>query len=231
MSDINLVKNWKYYGSREPIGDLGITKGQFMTGNVAGILITPDLPSHSLNSICNAHSFNFPVRYKIIDFSSEDIEIKIVDAIRQLENEGCRFIVTSGGNFIKYRNLISNTSRLITFISPLQAIDFLNISISDKKKIYIVSNQTITEVLSNLKMLDINENIISRCEIIQYEESFSTNPESLLRCMKNVGGIIWDSVNSDFALRQLHIVPVYDMVVIVNLLKNVCSQSPYTGLI
>ena len=38
-----MVRNWGYVQSDEDIGELYITKNQYMGGNMAGIIVDPDI--------------------------------------------------------------------------------------------------------------------------------------------------------------------------------------------
>lgn len=232
MNDIKIIKNWRFYGAKEPYGELHISKGQFMTGNIAGILITDEAPKYHLNSICNAKSFAFPVRYKIIDLSKKDSIIEnIKNSVRELELEGCRYIVTSGSRFIEYAELIKNSTNLLTLCTPLQLISLLSISTNSDKKIVIITDNSVESIQSLLPVFINDNKIISRCEVIEYCAAYSEDPDNIPFNLSEIGGIIWDSINSDFKLRQTHECPVYSMTVIVNFLMNVCAQRPYEGLV
>lgn len=232
MNNTELVKNWKFYNPKEPIGDLEITKGQFMTGNMAGILITNETPTNNLNSIVNAKSFDFPVRYKIIDLSNRDnVETQIKQAISAFEHEGCRFIATSGGRFGEFHKIISNSTNLMALSSPLQVLPLLAISTPSDKKLVIVSDQSEPKIFSYLRNFGFGDDIISRCLIINDDKCIQTRIDDLCLDGIKIAGIIWDSIESDYCLRESHKFPVYSMVTTINLLKSACAQQPYYGYI
>lgn len=232
MSNSKIVRNWKYYAAGASIGELCITEGQFMTGNVAGILITAEKPFFRFESICNAKTFRFPVRYKIIDLQdSYGPEQQIEKAIHELEHEGCRFIVTSGGELGIYAEFIKDRASVLTMASPLQCLHFMSISVSSQKKFAIVTSQPKEIIYSQLDSFGVTTSLIDRCEIIPYRDIYSKDPSSLDFIDSRFGGIIWDSINSDFIIRQTFSIPVYSMVTITRFLKNVCTHKPYNGLI
>lgn len=61
-----MIRNWKYYERGEKIGEIWITRHQYMTGNVMGMLVEPKRIEKPEYHLCNAKSFDFPVRYKVL---------------------------------------------------------------------------------------------------------------------------------------------------------------------
>lgn len=227
-----LIKNWKYYCAKEPIGDLKITNGQFMTGNFAGILLENKTVNETFNSIYNANSFEYPVRYKIISginyTNYAEYQEQITEYLKQLEQEGCRYIITSGGIFALLKRHISENTRLLNLCSPLEILPFLELTINVEKLIAIIHDVSDEEEIQNLESLKISKSIISRCV-------FFNNHTDLYDKVKSnkieIGAIIWDSAESNFDFRAKCNLPIYDIINISDLLANITGQKPYEGFI
>ena len=99
-----MVRNWGYVQSDEDIGELYITKNQYMGGNMAGIIVDPDNCYKQIGDICNAKTFKFPVRYELLDIThANNVEQELNRIIKKFETEGCRFVASTGGKFGSYQ--------------------------------------------------------------------------------------------------------------------------------
>lgn len=223
-----MVRNWKYFEKKADVGELYITQNQFMTGNLVGILMAPDPIEEPKGHLGWASTHSFPVRYKVIDSlynqSPETIKEEITLKVRELELEGCRSIITSGGAFALYDSHLRNITDLPTLSSPLCILEFAVMSLAPNKMILIFSQRSEEETKSYLNALSIGDEISKRCIIV-------SNPELINQdyCdIKSIGAIIWDS--PEFVIiPQMESMPVYSMANFALFIKNVVAQEPYEG--
>lgn len=83
-----MVRNWGYVQSDEDIGELYITKNQYMGGNMAGIIVNPDNCYKQIGDICNAKTFKFPVRYELLDIThANNVEQELNRIIKNLKQK------------------------------------------------------------------------------------------------------------------------------------------------
>ena len=88
---MNMVRNWGYVQSDEDIGELYITKNQYMGGNMAGIIVDPDNCYKQIGDICNAKTFKFPVRYELLDITHSNN----VEHLKQKDADSLHLLVES----------------------------------------------------------------------------------------------------------------------------------------
>lgn len=223
-----MVRNWKYFEKKADVGELYITQNQFMTGNLVGILMAPDPIKEYKGHLGWATTHSFPVRYKVIDSlysqNPETIKEEITQKVRELELEGCRSIITSGGAFALYDSHLRNITDLPTLSSPLCVLEFAAMSLAPDKRILIYTQRSDEDENNYLKVLCFAEAIANRCIFINKTDGINQD-----YCKKNlVGAIIWDSPEG-INISHLACMPVYCMANLALFIRNVVAQEPYEG--
>lgn len=230
-----LVKNWKYFEMNDDIGPLKITKGQFMTGNILGIIAEKKEIRDRQGNMMNAKSYNFPVRIKFVEnYTGENYDVvaaDICEKIAMLEQEGCRFIVTTGGRLGLFDKVIRQGS-LIALTSPIAMIGFATTSIPSYAKICIVNDLSVEENCTVLDALEVSDDIKSKCIFtsLQQEYFYDVQGQSVERDVC-IGAYIWDDREDYHNYIGNCGVPVYSVVKVANFIKNVVTQIPYEGVI
>lgn len=223
-----MVRNWKYFEKKADVGELYITQNQFMTGNLVGILMAPDPIEEPKGHLGWASTHSFPVRYKVIDslysHNNETIKEEITIKVRELELEGCRSIITSGGALALFDSHLRNITDLPTLSSPLCALEFAAMSLAPNKMILIFSPRSEEETKSYLNALSVAGEVSKRCIIVKKPEEINQD-----YCDKYlIGAIIWDSPEC-ITIPRMKNMPVYSMANLAIFIKNVVAQEPYEG--
>lgn len=223
-----MVRNWRYYEKKADVGELFISQNQFMTGNLVGILMAPNPIIEPSGHLGWASTHSFPVRYKVIDsLYSQNVEAindEITFKVRELELEGCRGIITSGGAFALFDSHLRNITDLPTLSSPLCVLEFAAMSLAPEKRILIYTPYSEDDTNCFLQALGIAKDIADRC-------IFTNNSEVIDQdyCKKYlIGAIIWDSPEG-VVIPQMDSMPIYSMVNLALLIRNVVAQEPYEG--
>lgn len=224
---MNMVRNWGYVQSDEDIGELYITKNQYMGGNMAGIIVNPDNCYKQIGDICNAKTFKFPVRYELLDIThANNVEQELNRIIKKFETEGCRFVASTGGEFGSYQKQAANMTELPVIMTPLMMLPLCNITLSSKKKIMIISenNMDLTfDIIKENSFADIKN--IEFCKIDENQKiinSMGGQPN-----FENVGTVIWDSPKKC----NIKDIPVYGMCDAIYFMHSAVAQKPYEGFL
>lgn len=230
-----MIKNWKYYEKKADIGELKISKYQYMTGNVVGIIADKTPIVNEKNNLLDAKTYNFPIRIKIVDKYNgnnfDDVSKQISNAIKELQMEGCRCILGSGG-FLAYFDDTFKESELMTISTPLYSIDFAITSIASNKYICICSELEFMYISQILNIINLRNSLKKRCIIYNIKENiFLDINGKKIECPINIGAYVWDSKEDYSSILNDTNVPIYDMKKIAFFLKNVVAQIPYSGLI
>lgn len=222
-----MVRNWGYVQSDEDIGELYITKNQYMGGNMAGIIVNPDDFDKQIGDICNAKTFKFPVRYELLDIThAENVEQELNRIIKKFETEGCRFIASTGGEFGRYQKQAADMTELPVIMTPLMMLPLCRITVSSKKKIMIMSenNMDLTfDIIKENSFADIGN--VEFCKIDENLKNINSIGEQ--PNLKNVGTIIWDSPRKC----NINDTPVYGMCDAIYFLYAAVAQKPYEGFL
>lgn len=225
-----MVKKWKYFSKKEEIDELYIENGQYMAGNVLGIVLLEKNEEYSVNSVRNAQKYDYPVRYEVVEKVENDAEfaITVLQKIKELNKQGCRGIILADEEFCRiYEQIIENTE-LITLVSMLQVIPFAVTCTNKNLKVCVVSNHDKETVTNNIKNLGLGE-YLCRCVIADSKLSEITN-------ISEIGCIIWDEENFDdlnncYMKKTNKNIPTYTYVKVAKLLKMGLVQIPYEGWI
>lgn len=230
-----LVKNWKYFEKNGDIGLLKITEGQFMTGNILGIIAEKKAIQDDKGNMLNAKSYAYPVRIKFVEsYNGENYDVVAADIkekIALLEQEGCRFVVTTGGKLGLFDEVIRQ-GNLLSLSSPISILGFVAVSIPSYAKICIVNDLSIEENRGVMDVLGVDNSIRSRCIFTNLQqESFCDLQGRDIEDKMCIGAYIWDDREDYHNYIKDCNVPVYSTLKIANFMKNVVTQIPYEGVI
>lgn len=230
-----MVRNWKYYTKAGDIGKLKITNGQYMTGNILGILVEENDFLNPRGNLVNAKTFDFPVRYKTVrkytGLNYDDVANDIRNGILELELEGCRAIITSGGQLGAFHDLMHEITELMVLASPLEIIHFVRASIAQSQYLCIVNNLSVEDNIAIMREMDIHEEIIEQCIFADTELAvYRYYDNEVFRGDKRlVGSYIWDSIECpQNSINEVEC-PVYSIVLLARFIKNAVMQIPYEG--
>lgn len=230
-----MVRNWKYYIKAEDIGSLKITNGQYMTGNIIGILVEEKNFINPNRNLVNAKTFDFPVRYKIVrqytGSNYDDVANDICNGIRELELEGCRAIVTSGGQMGLFHTLMHDTTELLVMASPIEFIHFIRASISRNQYICIVNDLNVRDNVSIMRGINIDEDIIGQCCFTDIDMTVYRGADNKViqgESMR-IGSYIWDVIECPQNYIKDMGCPIYSIVSVTRFIKNAVMQIPYEG--
>ncbi len=114
----------------------------FAIGIIAVHLIYPKMPGN----VANATTYSFPVLYKEVDIEIEklfegdpDLKNIIIEAAKELENQGVRAIIGACGYFAHFQKDVANAVNVPVFLSSLCQLPLIKTSLSDYKKIFILA--------------------------------------------------------------------------------------------
>ena len=222
-----MQKNWGYVSAQEDINELYITKGQYMGGNIVGIIVEPNELEKQVGDICNAKTYDFPVRYEVVyENDMKNIEDRLKQIVEIFEKEGCRCIASTGGLLGKYQNMVANSTELLVMMTPLIMIPFCLTTISSRKKLLIVSENEITveqEIAAQMGYV--------HCTQIEYAKVLGNghiqNIHDEEPQWETIGVIIWDSQRKC----NIKTIPVYGMCDVIYFTKLAVAQKPYEGFL
>ncbi len=136
------VRNWGYLGPGDFYGDLAITEGQTFSGFAAGVLVPDRRDPKPVGHVANAKTFPFPVRYLTVAAPLASCEDEVREKARQLELEGCRFIVSAGGELGLYQNVVAEEVDLPVYMTPLIQLPWIRAGLKSSETVLIVSDLT-----------------------------------------------------------------------------------------
>ncbi len=180
-----IVRNWGYYGPQPAkIGDLHVSKGQYMGGFIAGIMglhsWIPKPPGH----VCNASTFPFPVRYLVVEGADqarvhgndESLLPNIIATAKQLERDGCRFITASCGYFGHYQKEVADAVDAPVYLSSVIQIPWITVSLRKDQKVGVICADAPHFDYELFKSCRVSDKDADRCVIYgaQDKEVFST---------------------------------------------------------
>jgi aspartate/glutamate racemase len=118
--------------------------GRSLYGHAIGILVLETTYPAVPGNVANASTYNFPVRYKVLEGipsdwwcdaegASERRQGIFIEKAKELEKEGVRAITTGCGFFAKYQQATSNALTIPVFTSPLLLVPMVSKMIGEKR--------------------------------------------------------------------------------------------------
>lgn len=118
----------------------------FTSGAAIGI-ITVDLDYPKLpGNVANATTFDFPVTYKKVCFEIERLFAGdptlvdvVIEAAKELEQEGVRAIVGACGFFAHFQDAVANAVNVPVFLSSLTQLPLIKLGMGSQQKILVLA--------------------------------------------------------------------------------------------
>lgn len=231
-----MIRNWKYYEKPCIDKDLFINKGQYMAGNIMGVLMAPTLMQCERGHVGNAKSFDYPVRYEVIEHlygNEEAAKKEIKEKIKKLETEGCRFIITSGQEFGLFHNVISEETDLLTLSTTLLAVPLAASSIKLNSIICIVNHLNVETNLQILHKIGIEPAVIDKCVFSDenLQQAMDSRKKEIDIHSVTPEAYIWDCAEPCSIEKKAGGRQVYTIVKIADMLKESVTQTAYAGFL
>jgi hypothetical protein len=124
--------------------------GRSLYGHAIGILVLETTYPAVPGNVANASTYNFPVRYKVLEGipsdwwcdeegASQRRQDIFIEKAMELEKEGVRAITTGCGFFAKYQQATSDALTIPVFTSPLLLVPMVSKMIGKNKRVGIIT--------------------------------------------------------------------------------------------
>lgn len=244
-------------------------------GQAIGIImacITDKVPSYPVlripGNVGNASTFKFPVQFKIIDADyseilaktpSKETERKVVEAAKELEQEGVRAIGCMCGYMVYFQEAMANAVNIPVFSSSLLQVPMVSRLIGKKQKIGIITFNSDDMTREHLRRAGIDDEVYKRIAIIGLQEvpqekyGYTTikefEPEArlaeeekrivyvakqLIARHPDIGAIVLECTYlppAAAAVQQATGLPVFDVTTLLNYAYNAIVRERFTGFV
>ena len=167
--------------------------GRNFYGEAIGVIvfennITPAI----LGDVRNALSYDFPVRFKVIKGISPESNSPqnnfdidgLVQAVRELEQDGVRAIMISSGCLTKYLFEVASNVSIPILSTPLALVPMISTAIGDNLKVGIITeNQYSAEVLNKIGINEKAPYIIEELDMDNAETYVRTYIQGKTECV------------------------------------------------
>jgi Asp/Glu/hydantoin racemase len=238
-----------------------IPKGQFIAGHAIGIVHLevwyPLLPGN----VVNATTYDFPVLYKVLQGGTQDrihsadptVMDLIIEAGRELEQQGVRAIAGACGYLGNYQRQVAAALDVPVFLSSLLQVPMLHRSLKPGQRVGIMCADAPSITPRLLEACGVTPDIpiavmglgdepqfsnilYSRGEFDhdEIEQEVIDGARRLVTEHPDVGAILLEcSDMPPFAWAVQHAVglPVFDFITMINWIYHGVVQRPYEGLI
>lgn len=209
----------------------------------------------------NAFSFDFPVKYKAIKGlgrkeivtpnPSPQVETMLVNAAKELENDGVRAIVGGVGFMIIFQNELASAVNIPVFSSSLLLLPLISRTLGKNKRIGIITANAAALTKRHLEIAGWNDSIpIAMIGLDSLPDTIENSmdklvPEERLRTMESninylvnkivsdnpdIGSLLFECTGfppTSYEVNDLTGLPVYDVVSLVNLANEAVIKTKY----
>lgn len=156
-------------------------KGRVGYGQAIGILMIEDVEPFIPGDVANATTYNFPVRFKIVEgLTFDSIKKKdptviesVIKAGKELVKEGVRAITGDCGFMVLYQKQLANMLDVPVFMSSLLQVPFISMTLRQGEKIGIITADSLNLDRVFLKAAGINDTIPLHIAGLQDQPNFS----------------------------------------------------------
>lgn len=233
--------------------------GKKIFGYRIGILMLeadfPRIPG----DIGNAQTFDFPVLYKVVHISPEEVVVRLkdsdvsifIEAAKELEKDGVQVIFTGCGFLAMFQDQIKDALSIPFIASNLMMIPFVRRMLPAGKEVGVMTVNSAT--LQRRHFAGVGAEDVPKIVYgLQTEQEFTTmilenwttmDPDRcreehikvasrMLEEHPEVGAIVLECTNMPpYAadIQKAVRVPVFDICSLIRYMHDVLSQTPYTG--
>lgn len=233
---------------------------QAVTGAGIGIVVLDLRYPLFPGNVANASTFNFPVMYKVLkgtglEILDADPKIgdMVIEAGKELEEQGCRAIVGSCGYFGFYQRRASQIFQAATFMSSLCQVPQILTSLKPSEKLGIICasadslNNDILEQCgasdpARIKVAgaqDLPEfqnltNCTCQLDSAVLEEQMVGLAREFVAANPDLGAILLECSDMPpyaWAIQNAIRKPVYDFITMINWIQSAVVRQPFHGIV
>jgi len=253
---------YTHFDPRFPTGErLSMPKGQYIAGHAIGILHLevwyPLLPGN----VVNATTYPFPVRYKLLAGGTQDrihsadpsIADLVINAGRELEQEGVRAIAGACGYLGNYQKQVAAALNVPVFLSSLLQLSMIHQALKPDRRIGILCADGPALTSSLLENCGVSSEIPIAVLGLEDRPGFSSitfskgefNSEQIQQEVveaalqlvdeyHDLGAILLECSDMPpfaWAVQAATKLPVFDFITMINWMYQGVVQRPYHGMI
>jgi aspartate/glutamate racemase len=239
---------------------MNIVRGNTVNyGQKVGILMLDTNFPRISGDIGNATSFPFPVVYKVVkEANAESVVLKadpsliypFVDAAKELENEGCKVIITSCGFMAKFQKEIAAELNVPVISSSLLQVKLVSSMIAPDKKVGIITAkasslsedhykgvgmENINKVVYGIEHTEFGKTFFEGYDYIDIdlaEEELIKVTKKMMEENPDLGAIVLECTNMPpftKAIQEASGLPVFDIVNLIKYVHEAVASNGYNG--
>jgi len=240
-----------------------VPKGQVIGGAAIGIIVMgpvwyPLVPGN----VANATTYNFPVYYKSIEAATNERVInpkldplvlkELIEAGKEMEQQGCRAITTGCGYFANYQPEVAAALNIPCFLSALMQIPIVSRALKPSQKVGVICDNgpvllsapalkncgvddpsTVVigdaQDLPQLQNIDQNRGHLNNAK---FEQELVDFARQMVRDNPDIGAFVFEC--SDFppyswAVQKAVRLPVFDYITMINWVYDAVVRRPFAG--
>jgi len=248
-------------GPEQPNTEIRMLKGQAVAGAAIGILVLDLWYPYVLGNVANGSTFNFPVLYKILKGSTGEQVVTgspvllkmILEAGKELEQQGVRAIVGACGYFGHFQKEASMKFNVPTFLSSVLQVPIMMRALKPKQKVGIIcanSPYLTPGLLTQCGVADLSRVVIVGTQdcpefrnIIECTGRFNSRKieQELVGVAKQfvsqnpeIGAILLECSDMPpyaWAIQNAVRLPVFDFITMINWIYNAVVRRPFAGFV
>jgi hypothetical protein len=246
-------------GPQQPDRDIASGKKQAVSGFALGILVLDLRYPLFPGNVANATTWDFPVLYKILEGAGDEIldadpaiGDMVIEAGRELEQQGVRAIIGSCGYFGYYQDKAATALRVPTFLSSLLQAPMILASLQPDQKLGIlcaVAESLNPEIMKACGITDPSRIAIAGAQDLpefrnllectghynsrQLENELVDLTVDFVEKNPDVGALLVECSDMPpyaFAIQNAVKLPVFDFTNLVNWVYQAVVRKPFMGI-
>jgi hypothetical protein len=248
-------------GPEQPDTDIKMLKGQAVAGAAIGILVLDLWYPYVLGNVANGSTFNFPVLFKILKGSTGQQVVTgapalldmILEAGKELEQQGVRAIVGACGYFGHFQKEASVRLNVPTFLSSVLQVPIIMRGLKPSQKVGIIcanSPYLTPSLLGQCGVTDLSRVVIVGAEdlsefrnIIEGTGHFNSHKieQQMVGLAKQfvsknpeIGAILLECSDMPpyaWAIQNAVRLPVFDFISMIKWIYEAVVRKPFAGFV
>jgi len=248
-------------GPEQPNTEIRMLKGQAVAGAAIGILVLDLWYPYMVGNVANGSTFNFPVLYKILKGSTGEQVVTgspvllkmILEAGKELEQQGVRAIVGACGYFGHFQKEASMKFSVPTFLSSVLQVPIMMRALKPKQKVGIIcanSPYLTPGLLTQCGVTDLSRVVIVGTEkcpefrnIIECTGRFNSHKielelvnvaKKLVSQNPEIGSILLECSDMPpyaWAIQNAVRLPVFDFITMIKWIYDAVVRKPFAGFV
>ena len=197
---VKIERNYGYFGPGDGDKTYHNTEGQYMAGEVIGIMVLTSRVLFFPGNVSNAYTYDFPVRYLHVEGANQDnihagdksLVPSLIKTAKQLEIDGCRAIFGNCGYCGHFQKEVAEAVDIPVYMSAVIQVPWIFAGLKKDQKIGVLCGDAPNLTWNLFEACGATKEQYERCVIVGCEDG-----EAFRNVLEDTGSMNYAAIRKE----------------------------------